>query len=148
MSDLIRAKALLRENESYTCVLCRKDVLYTDEQKGIAPMMSFLEQGICLQDFSAADRIVGKAAALLFVLAGVRAVYAQVLSESGMRVLVQHGVTFEYDTLTPAIINRQGTGLCPMEQAVRDVDSPAQARQAIRTEMEHLHAQQNGKRSV
>ncbi len=138
MSDLSHAKMLLQANERYTCVLCRGECVYTDEQKGIAPMMSFLDSGICLRDFSVADRIVGKAAALLFVLAGVREVYAQVLSESGMRVLIQHGVPFEYDTLTPAIINRMGTGLCPMEQAVRDIESPEQARQAIRAAVERL----------
>lgn len=138
MNDLEQAKLLLQANAQYTCVLCRGECVYTDEQKGIAPMMSFLEQGLCLQGFSAADRIVGKAAALLFVLAGVREVYAQVLSEGGMRVLMQHDIPFEYDTLTPAIINRMGTGLCPMEQAVRDIESPAQARQAIRAAMERL----------
>lgn len=143
MNDLNRAKALLESAPQYTCVLCLGETVYTDEQKGIAPMMSFLDRGVCLRGFSVADRIVGKAAALLFVLAGVRAVYAQVLSEGGMRVLAQHGIPFEYDTLTPAIINRKGTGLCPMEQAVRDIGTPEQARQAIRTAMERLQAQHN-----
>ncbi len=141
MNELSKAKTLLESNPQYTCVLCHGDTVYTDEQKGIAPMMSFLEQGLNLQGFSAADRIVGKAAAMLFVLAGVRELYAQVLSESGMQVLLQHGIAFEYGTLTPSIINRMGTGLCPMEKAVQDIDSPAKAREAIRRTMERLQRQ-------
>lgn len=141
MNDLSKAKSLLQSKPQYTCVLCRGETLYTDEKKGIAPMMSFLDQEIDLQGFSAADRIVGKAAAMLFVLAGVRALYAQVLSESGMLVLKKYGVAFEYGTLTPSIINRKGTGLCPMEEAVKGIEEPAQGREAIRTTMKRLQEQ-------
>ena len=38
-------------------------------------MMRFLAEGKELTDYSAADLIVGKAAAMLFVKAGIRAVY-------------------------------------------------------------------------
>lgn len=144
MSDLNRAKTLLQTNEQYTCVLCCGDTVYTDEKKGIAPMMSFLDQGLDLHGFSAADRIVGKAAAMLFVLAGVRELYAQVLSEGGMQMLLQHGIAVEYGTLTPSIINRKGTGLCPMELAVQDIDDPKEGREAIRATMQRLKMQSAG----
>ena len=61
----------------------------------------------------AADRIVGKAAALLYVMMGVKGVFAEVLSESALAVLNKHGVHAEYSVLTPNIINRAGDGLCP-----------------------------------
>ena len=83
MIDAIRAKTLLHE-ANHTCVLCRGDVTHVSDRIGIAPMMEFLDAGLELRGFCAADRIVGKAAALLFVLAGVCAVYADVMSENAL----------------------------------------------------------------
>ena len=83
MTDLEHAKRLLNSS-SHTCVLCKGEVIHVSDRTGIAPMMDFLDHETDLVGFSAADRIVGKAAALLFALAGVREIYAEVLSESAI----------------------------------------------------------------
>ncbi len=101
-------------------------------------MMGFLDDGIDLCGFCAADRIVGRAAAFLFVLSGVRALYAEVLSEGALQVLERHGIPVTYGTLTPYIVNRRGNGACPMETAVRDINDPAAARTEIRQTMVRL----------
>ncbi len=44
---------------------------------------------------------------------------APVMSEGAAETLARYGVLFRCDTLSPEIRNRAGTGLCPMEQAVR-----------------------------
>ena len=85
-------------------------------------MMRFLAEGKELTDYSAADLIVGKATAMLFVKAGIRAVYGKVMSKSAKEFLETHGVICEYETLTEQIINRAGTGICPMEQTIADID--------------------------
>lgn len=118
MNDLERAKKLLQENESYTCVLCKGDTVYTSTQKGIAPMLAFLEKGTELTGFSAADRIIGKAAAMLFALAGVKEAYAAVVSKAAIPVLEQYKITYSFDEKTDFIINREKTDICPMEKAV------------------------------
>ena len=124
MCDSELAVATLKATPTLTCVLCRGETVYRSEKKGIAPMMDFLEEGIDLCGFSAADRVVGRAAALLFVLAGVKEVYSEVLSEGALQVFHAHGIPVRYGTLTPYIINRQGNGPCPMEHAVRAIDDP------------------------
>ena len=141
MIDAIRAKTLLHE-ANHTCVLCRGDVTHVSDRIGIAPMMEFLDAGLELRGFCAADRIVGKAAALLFVLAGVCAVYADVMSENALEVLNRNGIKASYNTLTPYIINRKGEGPCPMELAVRDIDDPEVARAAIRETLRNLRRSQ------
>lgn len=132
MCDAVQAKQLLTADETLTCVLCRDGAVYESRKSGIAPMIDFLDAGYDLRGFCAADRIVGKAAALLFVLAGVKSVYAEVLSEEGLRVLNARGISVAYVTLTPYIVNRKGDGPCPMERAVQKVEDPQAAYAAIR----------------
>ncbi|MBR3227452.1 MAG: DUF1893 domain-containing protein, partial [Erysipelotrichaceae bacterium] len=68
MKDLERAIELLTGER--TCVLVKDDTVYISEEKGIAPIMYYLNNGIDISGFSVADRIVGKAAASLFICAG------------------------------------------------------------------------------
>ena len=143
MTDVRRARLLL-ERAGHTCVLCRGDKVYADDRAGIAPMMGFIGAGVDLRGFSAADRIVGRAAALLFVLAGVREVYSAVMSKGGAEVLEAHGIAHSCTTLTERIINRTGTGICPMEQAVTGIDDPHAAYKAIAATLERLRAQAAG----
>ncbi len=72
-------------------------------------------------------RWIGKAAARLMVLAGVKSVYAPVMSESGLYVLSYYGIMASCGICVPVIFNRAGTGPCPMEEAVDDIKDPARA---------------------
>ena len=90
-SDLYAARLRLLQDSTLTCVLCKDAVFYSSSQKGIAPMMTFLDDGTPLRGFSAADRIVGKAAAMLFALAGVREVFAEVITPDAIRILERYG---------------------------------------------------------
>ena len=103
-------------------------------------MLDWLEQGVELTGFSAADKIVGKAAALLFVLANVSEVYGEVMSEAGLAVLRQHHIPCSYNTLAPYIINRRGDGMCPMEQTIHTIDDPAVALPALLEARRQLQA--------
>ena len=131
MTDLERAIAHLHANDSLKCVLQKGDVCHTSEKRGVAPMLDFLEAKLDLSGFCAADRVVGKATAYLFVLAGVTAVYADVMSQGAQSVLQAHGIAFMSNKTVPYIINRQGNGMCPMEAAVQDIKTPPQAHRAI-----------------
>ena len=137
MNDIDRAKQLL-QNEGFTCVLCMGEQVYASHDTGISPMLDLLDSGTDCRGYAAADKIVGKAAAMLFVLAGAASVYAEVLSESGKQVLEHHGIPVSYGTLTERIINRRGDGICPMEAAVAETDDPSAAIAAVRSKREQL----------
>lgn len=126
MSDLQKAKTLL-ESGGYTCVILRESTAYYGVKRGIAPLLEFIESGIDFTGFSAADKIVGKAAAFLYVKMNLTAVYGEVLSVSAAEILKKNGVEYGYGTLTEKIINRAGDGICPMEKAVANADDPGQA---------------------
>ena len=140
MNDLERAKHMLAMTPRLSCVLCKGDDVYTSEKRGIAPMMDFLDAGYGMAGFCAADRIVGRAAAMLFVLARVDSVYAEVMSEGALEILQMNGINAFYGCLTSYIVNRQGNGQCPMEEAVGAISDPSAAREAIRRTMQKLKA--------
>lgn len=121
-------KALkLFKNGDYTCVLYKGAAYYTTMQSGIKPLVDLLDCGKNCKGYSAVDKIVGKAAAMLYVVMGVVEVYAEVMSEAAESVLSSHGIAAFPVTLVPAIMNRQNTDICPMEKAVENVDDPSEA---------------------
>lgn len=134
MNNLEQAKEILKNSES-TCVLFKDGVTHTSTKRGVAPLVDWLINGIDIRGFSVADKIVGKAAALLFVLGGVKEVYTPVISKSAVDVLSRHGIYAEYDTVVQKIINRASTGTCPMELAVANINDPNDALKAIQYTM-------------
>jgi hypothetical protein len=116
----------------YTCVLCKGEIIYTSTERGIKPLLDWLDSGINLKGFSAADKIVGKAASFLYILLEVKEVYAHVITEEAIKLLTEFGINTQYDVCVKNIINRTGTGICPMEETVRELSVPADAEKALR----------------
>ena len=143
MNDLERAKALLQSG-NYSCVFCNGEQTYTSTERGILPLVQILSGDTRLSESSAADRIVGKAAALLFCLIGVKQVYAPVMSRAAVEALSAHGILPSYDTTVETIVNRKGTGPCPMEQAVRGLDQPQAALAAVTQTLAELAKRKEG----
>ena len=133
-TDLQRAKTMLEAN-NYTCVLCKGEKTITSTERGVKPLLELLDDAESLNGFSAADKIVGKAAAILYVLLGVKEVYAEVLSRAGAEVFAKYKIACEYGELTEQIINRNGDGICPMEKAVQEIDDPALGLKAIKNKL-------------
>lgn len=129
MTDIDIAKANLN---GHSICLCRRGGIVTDDGRGISPMMRFIAEGRDLRGYSAADVIVGKAAAMLFVKAGITAVYGKVISAAGRDYLLRHDIPCTWDTLTQKIINRAGDDICPMEKTVADLSDPDEGYEALR----------------
>ncbi len=137
MTDLERAKMRLTDDE-LTLALCKGDTVHTDTRRGVAPLLALLDAGRDLSGFSAADKVVGKAAAFLYLRLGVSVVYAGVISRSAYDLLTAHGVETTYGRLTEAIRNRAGDGYCPMEQVCLTLTDPLEAEKAIRIRLAEL----------
>lgn len=131
MQDLEQARRILTAG-SYTCVLCREEAVHTATARGVKPLLDWLDSGLDLEGFSAADKVVGRATAFLYVLLKVRHVHALVMSTPAKNALEENGITALCDREVPGIINRRGDGPCPFEEAVLGITDPAQALTAIR----------------
>lgn len=139
MRELERAVGLLQKGE-YTCVICDRDRVLTSTKKGIAPLLERITAGEDLHGACVADHVIGRAAALLLIHAGASAVYGKILSEKAAQLLKKHGLRVQYGTLVPEIRNRDNTGPCPMEQAVAEIDDPAQAAPALAAKLAALRS--------
>ena len=131
MQDLEQARQILTTG-GYTCVLCRDDMVYTATARGVRPLMDWLDNGVNLEGFSAADKVVGKATAFLYVILKVQQVHALVMSTPAKNALKENGIIALCDREVPGIINRRGDGPCPFEDAVLGITSPDEALTAIR----------------
>lgn len=135
--DMLNARSILSQG-AYTCVLCKGETVYCDSRRGVRPLLELMNQGIDLRGFSAADKVVGKAAAFLYQLMGVHGVYAQVISVPAKEVLDRSGLSVCCEKAVPAIQNRDKTGLCPLESAVWDITDAATAKAVIEETLANL----------
>ena len=120
--NLNRAKELLCGDAAL--VIVTGSGVLTYNERGIKSLLSVQPE---LAGAAVADKVVGKAAAMMMVRGGVAEVYAEIISEPALKVFEAHGVPCSYGTLVPNIINRNKTGICPIEQAVLGVDDIAAA---------------------
>lgn len=138
MSEDLKKAVTMLDSGNYTCVLCKGGTTYTSTERGVKPLLAWLDRKMDLRGFFAADKVVGKGAAFLYVLLGVEEVYAQVMSELAADVFSAHGIQASCAVLVPGISNRSKTGPCPMEDAVRDIDEPEQALEALRKRLQEM----------
>ena len=82
---------------------------------------------------SVADKVVGKAAASLMVLAKVREVYADVMSRPALDLLEAAGVKAACARLVPHIMNRSGADWCPLERRCFACCTPQECFREIET---------------
>ena len=94
---------------------------------GVRALLKWIGEGKELAGFSSADRIVGKAAALLYANMGIAAVHACTISAAAREVLEQNEICYEFENEVPQILNRDGTDMCPMEKAVSNTLDPKEA---------------------
>ncbi len=142
MTNDLQTACSLMETGDYTCVLCQGNTIHTATERGVAPLLHWVDTGLNVSGFSAADRVVGRGAAFLYCLLQVREVYARVMSRPAAAVLEAHGIAVFTDMLVDGIINRKGTGPCPFEAAVLDIDDPQTALAAIHTRMAQMQKDQ------
>ncbi len=138
MSDINIAKNLLKTN-NFTLILTKGDALRLITMRGIKPLVILYETKDDFSGFAAADKVVGKGAAYMYVLLKVGTVYAEVLSRAALEVFKRYGISIQYDELVDNISNRQGDGVCPFEEAVLSIHSPEDAYKAIRAKMVELN---------
>lgn len=101
--------------------------LRSDDRRGILPLMQWISGGEFLRGAVVADKVIGKAAAFLLVLGGVREVYAGVISVPAADVLQNAGIPYTYEKKVQNIENRRHDGICPMESAVLKTEDPKEA---------------------
>lgn len=117
IKDLELAKfRLLNQNLSLVIVKNGK-VTFETKKQGIVGFLEAIE--IFNEDLvssSIADKIVGVAAAMLCVYTKISFVFANTISESGIKLLKENNINCEFGKKVPKILNRTKTDVCPFEE--------------------------------
>lgn len=107
-----------------SCIIAKDGVATEFFGRGVSDLFSLLtSRPEMLENAFVADKVVGKGAAALMILGKVRAVYTNLISESALKLFSDSHIAVDYGTCVPGIINRQGTGPCPVESLCKDVST-------------------------
>jgi len=132
LTDIQKAKLSLQESDA-SCVMVKDSVVSQSELQGIMPLLEWLEKSPdTLRGSCIADKVVGKAAALLMVLGNVSEVYAEVLSASAEECFQKNKIVFSFGEKVPHILNRTQTDMCPMEKRCIEIESPQNAYEILK----------------
>jgi hypothetical protein len=115
--DLELAKLKLMEEALSLVIVKKGKVLFKTRKQGIKGFLEGIEKlDKNLVAASVADKIVGVAAAMLCVYAGVTSVFALTISEEGIKVLRDNNIAYRFEKTTPNILNRDKKDVCPFEK--------------------------------
>jgi len=124
---------LIEENLSLVIVKKGK-VIFETKKQGISGFLQAIEKlDKNLVAASAADKILGVAAAMLCVYAGVNSVFALTISEEGIRVLEDNNIAFLFEKKVSNILNRNKTDVCPFEKLAMDSGTVEEAYVKLKT---------------
>ena len=127
------------EQENYTCVLTDGERFFTSRERGVKPIVEFIASKSLPKGLFAADKVVGKATAYLYILLEIKSLYAKVISKPALKALVENGIEVKYESIVDNIINRKGDGICPFEMAVLKINDANEAYTAILDKMIELN---------
>jgi len=131
LKDLMFAKKILVEKSANLVVVRKERILYVGFSKGLNDLAKIVLKNPCmLEDSSIADRVVGKAAVIIYSINRAKSVYAQLLSKYGLEELKNGGIETYYDELV-AYIEAPGGGICPFERLVLYLDDREEAYRAL-----------------
>ena len=138
MLPLDQAKSSLLSSASTIAVVSNGEV-FTSQERGVKPLLHLLsEKKGFLKGASVADKVIGKAAALLMVLGEIKEVHTLIISEPAIKVFEKYNIPCFYDKKVTRIVNRAGDGLCPMETLCLDVEEPKEAFTKIKEKVQKM----------
>ncbi len=132
-NDLNIAKERLKQKSLALVIAKGGKVVFETSSHGIRGLLGAIEElDEEMKGSSVADRIVGKAAALLCVYAGVIAVFAVTASEKGIQALRDNKILCQFENRVPHILNSEESDICPFEKLVTNISNPKKAYETIK----------------
>ncbi|MDE6449876.1 MAG: DUF1893 domain-containing protein [Muribaculaceae bacterium] len=129
---LDRACRLLDELDCSCVIIGGDDAVTTCHRRGVIDLYEILvNKPSVLNGAVIADKVVGKGAAAIMALGRIAAVHSRVMSRAAIGLLRQEGIPAVYDTETSGIINRAGSGPCPVESLCAGLSTPSACLKAI-----------------
>ncbi|MFN8499069.1 MAG: DUF1893 domain-containing protein [Anaerolineae bacterium] len=131
MADLALARAELEAKGLGMVIAQAGEILWASAQPGVRSLLDAASGERSIRGAALADRVVGRAAALVASDAGLAAVYGVVMSEGALAQLASARIAASYGSLVPRILNKPQTDLCPLEKLTQGIEAPAEAVTAL-----------------
>jgi hypothetical protein len=132
MTDLEFAKQVYHSN-AYAFVIVRDGrVVATGTRDGVGELLDAVARhGDALRGATLADRVVGKAVAMIAAFAGIAEIYTPLGSQAAAEVLAAHAISFAAERVVPLIRNKRNDGPCPLERLTMPIAEPMDAVAAL-----------------
>jgi hypothetical protein len=128
MSDLDIARTRLFKEELTLSIVKNGKILFETDSHRISGFLRAIDKlGTKLEDASVADRVVGKAIALLCVYVRINNVYAEVLSRNAKTVFEKNKISHKWSIIVDNILDLNRCGICLFEKAAREISNPEKA---------------------
>ena len=128
MIDLDIAKSRLFKKKLTLSIVKNNEILFETVSDKISGFLYAIDKlGAKLEGSSVADRVAGKAVALLCVYVKVKAVYADVLSKNAKAVFERNSIQLEWKSLVANILDLNQSEICPFEKAAMEISNPIKA---------------------
>lgn len=138
MSRLQNAIERLK-TQQLSCIALKGDDEYISTERGLRPLMKPLRvDPDFFKDAIIIDRVIGKSAAFLLIRARIQRLHTIMISTHAIILLEKHKIPFTYEKEVPYIINDTQTGMCPMEEAVLDIEDVEEAYLALENKIKAL----------
>lgn len=99
--------------------------------RGVKPLFNVVKEGLKKPyrylNLYWGDKVLGKAAVMLLLFLKPAFVYGKTLSETGEEVLRDERIPYSYGKRVAFIQNRDATGMCPFEEAVKEARTKEEA---------------------
>lgn len=128
MSDLDIARTRIFEKELTLSIVKNGEILFETDSHRISGFLRAIDKlGTTLEDASVADRVVGKAVALLCVYVKINEVYAEVLSRNAKTVFDKSKISYKWNVIVDNILDLNRCGICLFEKAATGISNPKRA---------------------
>lgn len=128
----------LLHSEGCSCVITDGKNFRTFHQRGVKDLYDLLNsEPKILHNAFIADKVVGKGAAALMIVGGIESLYADTISKAAIGLFEKYDIAIQFGKSVPHIINRAGTGFCPIESLCKECETAEECLPLIKNFIEN-----------
>lgn len=121
--------------EKCSLVVKNHGIVTTYSKPGVRDLEHLLDhEPEVLRGAVIADKVIGKAAAAMVVVGGVKGLYAEVMSKKAIPFLDEAGIAYSYGTLVDTI--KEEGGRCQLEKITAPASTPEETVALLRAHFE------------
>ncbi len=133
MNDLEKAKEIF-EKENCTLVLVKGESIIKSKEHGLSKLVELIDKDEDLTDYSVCDNVCGRAASFLYVLLGVKEVYANTMAKLSIQILDRAEIKYSANAFVETLLDSENK-TDKMELAVLRSGTPLKAFEDIKKEL-------------